>query len=152
MTWWKGAFRSLGAVTGLFAAGLGAATSVAAQDSNYRSAASAPAAWQTFAKQLKARFEQRLAADDPEARKLQDDMAKQDAENAKPLTFGVRAWIRPDGEIERVEFDGLDDDNLKISLRAILGCCEVGAPPSDMLQPLRLRLSLRPKDQPGAGK
>jgi hypothetical protein len=151
-TWWKRAFRSFGAVTGLFAA-VGAGTSItAAQNAGYRSAASAPAAWQAFAKQLQGRFEQRLAGDDSEACTFQDYMAKRKAElNGPPPAFEARTWILPDGKIERIEFDGLDDEQIAVHLRVLLTRDNVGVPPPDMLQPLRLRLSLRPKEQPAAG-
>lgn len=148
MTRWKRVLRSLGAVTGLFAASAGTSL-VVAQEPGYRSAATAPAAWQAFAKQLQARFEQRLAADDAAARKFQDYMTKRDAgPNAPPLTFVARAWILPDGEVERLEFDGLDDKEIAVNLRLLLARDNVGGPPPDMLQPLRLRLSLRQKEQP----
>jgi hypothetical protein len=152
MVWWKRAVRSLGAMTGLIAVGAG--TSIAAaQDAGYRSAATAPASWQAFAKQLQGRFEQRLAADDADARKFQDYLAKRDAgPNAPPLTFVARTWILPDGKVERLEFDGLDDKEVAVNLRLLLTRDNVGAPPPDMLQPLRLRLSLRPKEQPAEVK
>ncbi len=153
MVWWKRAFRSLGAATGLIAT-VGAGASVAAaQDAGYRSAATAPEAWQAFAKQLQGRLEQRLAADDKDARKLQEHLAKRDAEaNAPPLTFVARTWILPDGKIERLEFDGLDDKEIAVNLRVLLASDNVGTPPPDMLQPLRLRLSLRPKQQRPEGR
>lgn len=152
MVWWRRVFRSLGAVTGLFAAA--ATTSVAsAQEAGYRSAPAIPASWQTFAKQLQGRFEQRLAADDKDARSLQDYMAKRDAgPNAPPLAFVVRTWVLPDGKVERLEFDGLDDREIAVYLRTLLIRGNVGLPPPDMLQPLRLRLSIRPKPQPAGAK
>ena len=113
----------------------------------------APASWQAFAKQLQGRFEQRIAADDAAARKFQDYMTKRDGgPNAPPLTFVARTWILPDGEVERLEFDGLDDKGIAVNLLMLLARDNVGAPPPDMLQPLRLRLSLRPKDQPAGEK
>jgi hypothetical protein len=57
----------------------------------------------------------------------------------------------PDGKIERVESDGLDPV-AAISLRALLAGEGVGVPPSDMLQPLHLRLTLRPNDKSGQQK
>ncbi len=125
----------------------------APQDTGYRSAATAPASWQAFARQLQGRFEQRLAADDNDARSFQDDLAKRDAgANAPPLTFVVRAWVLPDGEVERLEFDGLDDKEIAVHLQVLLTRDNVGPPPLDMLQPLRFRLSIRPKEQPVGGK
>jgi len=153
--WWKRIFRSLGTVAGLFTAGLGAETSsAAAQNSDYRSATAAPSAWQEFAKQLQSRFQQRLAADDATARKFQDYLAKHaGGKGATPRTLVVRTWILPDGKMERVEFEGLDDAAVAVDLRAVLIGGDVGAPPPpDMLQPLRLRLSLRPNDEPRRGE
>ena len=154
MGWWKKIFWSLGAVTGFLTAGLGAgASSVAAQDTDYRSASTAPASWQEFAKQLQDRFQQRLASDDEQGRKFQDYMAKRGkASSTTSLTLVVRTWVMPDGKVERLEFDGLNDDVVAVDLRALLARGDVGAPPLDMLQPLHLRLSLRPEDQPGQGQ
>lgn len=148
------AFRSLGAVIGLFAVGLCAGTSaVPAQDTDYRSATTAPATWQAFAQQLQSQFVQRLAADDKEAHSFQEFMAQRDAgPNAPPLTFVARTWVLPDGKIERLEFDGLDDKDVAVHLRTLLTRDNVGVPPPDMLQPLRLRLSLRPKEPPAENK
>lgn len=153
ITGWRRALRTFSAMTGLFAA-VGAATSVgAAQDTGYRSAATAPASWQAFARQLQSRFEQRLASDDKESRAFQDHMSKGDAaSNVQSPTIVARAWILPDGKVERLEFDGLNNEEIAVDLRALLTRENVGVPPPDMLQPLRLRLSLRPKDQPTGGR
>lgn len=152
--WWTRAVRSLGTVTGLFASGLSVGIpTVAAQSGDYRSAAAAPAAWQAFAGQLLSQFEQRLGADDKQARKFQDYLAQRDAgPDAPARTVVARTWIMPEGKVERIEFDGLDDSGIAFNLRALLVPENVGAPPPDMLQPLRLRLSLRPKEQAAEGK
>jgi hypothetical protein len=152
MAWWKRTFRSLGAVTGLFTIGFGVATSsVAAQEAGYRSAASVPLAWQAFATQLQRHFEQRLASDEKDARTFQDYMTKRETSDAKPPVLKIRAWILPNGKIDRLEFDGLGDD-VPVNPYALLARDDVGVPPADMLQPLHLRLSLRPKDQAGGRK
>jgi hypothetical protein len=151
--WLKRLFWSLGTATGLLTAGLGAqASPTDSQRSDYRSAAAAPAAWQEFAKQLQNRFQQRLAADEGAARRFQDDMAKlAEGKNAAPPTLIVRTWILPDGKVERVESEGLDPVSA-ISLRTLLAGEGVGVPPPDMLQPLHLRLTLRPNDKSGQQK
>lgn len=46
-----------------------------------------------------------------------------------------------------IELDGFDDNQIAVHLLALLRCDNVGAPPPDMLQPSRLRLSLRSKEQ-----
>jgi hypothetical protein len=149
---WTRLLRWLGPATGLLGAGLGAGTAtVTAQQSDYRAAAAAPAAWQQFAKQLQDRFQQRLAVDDEATRRFQDDMAKRaGAAQATPASVIARTWILPDGKIERIEFDGLDSA-VAVNLRALLSRGDVGMPPSDMLPPVLLRLSLRPNSQPGQG-
>ncbi len=151
---WKRVFQEIGAATGLLGAGLEAGRSCAtAQESAYRSATAAPAAWQEYAKDLKSRFQQQLTADNEGAHQIQAYMAKRaGGENAAAATLVVRTWIQSDGKIARIEFDGLDDDDVAVNLRALLTSGDAGASPPDMLQPLRLRLSLRPKDQPGQGE
>jgi hypothetical protein len=130
--WWKRAFRSFGA------------PSVAtAQDTAYRSASAAPASWQEFAKQLQVRFAQRLVSDDEGAAKFRDYLTKRAEAGITPLKPGVRVWVLPNGKVERLEFDGLGDDDVAVNLRALLMRGNVGAPPADLLQPLHLRLSLQ---------
>ena len=147
--WWRRVLRSLGAVAGSVAVAGASASGASAQDAAYRAAATAPMSWQAFAGQLQSRFEGRLAADDEDARAFHDYLAKREgAPNARPLTFVARTWILPDGKVERLEFDGLDDKEIAVHLRALLTRDSVRAPPPDMLQPLRLRLSLRSKEQP----
>jgi hypothetical protein len=142
--------RSLGAVTGLLSASLGAgAVPAVAQDNGYRSAATVPASWQEFSRRLQGRLEQRLSADDETARRFQDYMAARARVAGAPVTMIVRAWVLSSGEVERVEIDGLKD--APVNLQALLALDDVGAPPEDMLQPLHLRLSLRPRDDAGRG-
>lgn len=55
----------------------------------------------------------------------------------------VRAWLNPDGTVERVTFPAFDDAGATEDLRTILKRGNVGeAPPPEMLQPLNLRFSL----------
>lgn len=150
--WWRRVLRAIGAATGLLGADPGARTSAAAQASAYRPAEAAPAAWLDYAKDLQSHFQQRLTADDEGARRFQEFMTKRaGAASAPSPALVVRTWIEASGKIARIEFDGLDDDAAAIRLRALLARADAGAPPPAMLQPLRLRLSLRLKDQPGQG-
>jgi hypothetical protein len=145
--------RRVGAACGILI-GIGYDAPVArAQTADFRSADTAPASWQDFARGLQGRFAQRLAADDADARQLADELAKRNAgPDAAPLTFVARTWISAGGEVERLEFDGLGDEKIAVGLRGLLSRDNVGAPPPDMLQPLRLRLSLRPQDPPAGDK
>ncbi len=141
--WWTRVLRSARAATGVVA--VAATSSVApAQDAGYRSAATAPSSWQTFAMELQGQFQQRLSGDDDPARRLRDAVARHDNRSAKFLV--VRTWITPNGRVERVELDGLDEPDIAVNLRALLVDAAVSVPPPDMLQPLHLRLALRAGD------
>jgi hypothetical protein len=145
--------RRTGAACGILI-GVGLVAPVAlAQNAEFRSADSAPAVWQNFAMGLQNRFNQRLAADDKDVHQFGDELTKRYAgTGAEPRTFVARTWISPGGKIERLEFDGLDDKEVAAKLRALLTRDNVGAPPPDMLQPLRLRLSLQLKAQSASDK
>jgi hypothetical protein len=70
-----------------------------------------------------------------------------DAKEAEPRNVIARVWVSRDGKIERLDFDGLDDATAR-ELRTLVSKDDVGQPPPDMLQPIQLRLSLRPKPDP----
>jgi hypothetical protein len=152
--WRRTLLWSLRAALSLVVCGPAAGPSnVLAQGTDYRPATAAPAAWQEFAKQLQSRFQQWLAADDERARRLQDHLARQgDRTGALVLSLVVRSWIRSDGTVDRVEFDDIDDQKIAAGLQALLVAGNVGAPPPDMLQPLHLRLSLRPNEPQRQGQ
>jgi hypothetical protein len=137
--------------TGLAGAAPEAAAAPATVPQSYLPAAAAPAAWQAFSQQLGIRFQEQLAADDM-AQALQEALAaRAKTGNASANVLMVQAWILPSGQIERVEFERIDP-LLTARLRVLLSRVNVGAPPPDMLQPVHVRLSLRPKDQPGEGR
>jgi hypothetical protein len=94
---------------------------------------------------MKDRFEQWIAADDAVARRfrvyLQNRVINEDG---PPETVVVMAWVRPDGQVERVAFAPLKDKQANDDLKAILTRGNIGEPPPpDLLQPVHLRLSLR---------
>ncbi len=58
----------------------------------------------------------------------------------------VRAWLNPDGTVEKVTFPSLKNEQADNDLRTILTRGNVGeAPPPEMLQPLHMRFSLNIK-------
>ncbi len=63
--------------------------------------------------------------------------------DASAISLRMRVWMGASGSVERIEFDGLADPDAAVDLRALLMPVQVSAPPPDMLQPLRMRLSLR---------
>ena len=146
VSWRKRGARGLGAVLGALVVLLGAKPTAAkaAPDIDGRMK-TAPAAWQDFAKRLQLRLQERLASDSTPALRFHDAIAKRapDAEAAPP-SIVVRVWVMPDGKVQRIELEGLDDD-ASHDLSALLIGDGVGSTPLDMPQPLRMRLSLRPK-------
>jgi hypothetical protein len=115
----------------------------AAQGLDFRDPAQAPPAWIQFAKLVKFRFEQWVAADDEIANRFRVYASRQ---GTSAQTMVVRAWLNPDGSVERVSFAPLNDPQANNDLQTILKRGNVGeAPPPEMLQPLNLRFSLNPK-------
>jgi hypothetical protein len=111
---------------------------------DYRDPDKAPPSWAQFAKLVKYRFETWVAADEPVAKRFRayivDHAGKDDA---PPPTLVVRAWLNPDGTVERVAFAPLPDPQADDDLHTILKSGNIGeAPPPEMLQPLNLRFSL----------
>ena len=105
-----------------------------------------------FARQVQGRLEQQLAGDSDKARHVQEYLARRSVDaGASPSRFVLRAWVKADGKVNRIEVDGIDDVDAAADLRALLIDGDVGVPPPAMLQPLHLRLSPRPKDQPREG-
>jgi hypothetical protein len=120
-------------------------TRVAAQGLDYRDPASVPPSWKQFAKLVQYRFETWLGADEEVANRFRSYLTSLGKEEGAPPTLVVRAWLNPDGTIERVSFAALKDARADADLRTILTRGNIGeAPPPEMLQPLSLRFSLNP--------
>jgi hypothetical protein len=103
-----------------------------------------PATWQAFAARVKAKFQERLAGRDAAAQQFHDYLSDRFARpGTPPPSVIVRAWFGGDGQVERLEFDGVFDLDVIVNLRAILVGADIGSsPPPEMPQPLRLRLLL----------
>ncbi|MFT6670550.1 MAG: hypothetical protein ACJAVZ_002020 [Afipia broomeae] len=132
-------------VTGLAPLIVGPGSSASAQDVVYKPAAAAPAAWRAFAAELQGRLQERLATDDEATRRFHEYMNENN--KSSPAFATVRAWVSQNGKLERIEFDGIDDAAVAANLRALLAGASVSTPPPDMLQPLRLRIGLRARNQ-----
>jgi hypothetical protein len=115
-----------------------------AQGLDYRDPSKAPPSWVQFAKLVKFRFEEWVAGDDAVAARFRVYLkAHAGASDGPPASLTVRAWLNPDGSIERVSFPAFNDSGATQDLRTILTRGNVGeAPPPEMLQPLNLRFSL----------
>lgn len=118
-----------------------------ARAQDYRDASKAPPHWIQFAKLVKFRFEDWISADDEVANRFRTYLREhQGKDDAPPQMLEVRAWVNPDGTVEKISFPSLKNQQADDDLRAILKRGNIGeAPPPEMLQPLHLRFSLNLK-------
>ena len=114
---------------------------------DYRDPAQAPPSWAQFAKLVKYRFETWISADEAVANRFRVYVMEHgDKDDGPPATLIVRAWLNPDGTVERVSFPALKDPQADQDLQTILKRGNIGeAPPPEMLQPINLRFSLNLK-------
>jgi hypothetical protein len=118
-------------------------TRVAAQGLDYRDPSNVPPSWKQFAKLVQYRFETWVTADEEVANRFRFYLTNSGKEDGAPPTLVVRAWLNPDGTVERVSFPALKDARADADLRTILTRGNIGeAPPPEMLQPISLRFSL----------
>jgi hypothetical protein len=141
--WFRVVIGALALVSGARAAPVSAASEV-----DKPSATDVPASWQVFAARLQLRFQERLASDDKNAVSLRNSLTKRAQAASVAPTLIVRAWLLADGKVSRVELEGSQDQAALHDLGAVLIGESIGAVPPDMLQPLRLRLSLGAKARP----
>jgi hypothetical protein len=113
-----------------------------AQSLDYREAGNAPPHWAQFAKLVRFRFEDWIGADDAVADRLRSYLREHAGkEDGLPPTLDVRAWLNPDGTVERVTFPSLKNAQADKDLRTILKRGNVGeAPPPEMLRALESAL------------
>jgi len=151
---WRRAARWLGVIAGALAASIGSRSiSKAANDIDAGSTAAGtvPAqvspAWAEFALRLQLRIQQRLASDNEAAARFHQEMTRlvADDRSAAPSVI-VKVWVMADGQVERVAMDGPHSGEALQDLSLALAGEGVGNVPADMPQPLRLRLSLRPRE------
>ena len=148
---WRRGGRWLNLTLGALAvlAGGKAAPSIAARQVDYRTTLEVPSSWLEFASRLQLQFQQELGSDSETAARFHDAMLKlEPGRNSTLPTLIVRAWVMPDGKVERLELEGRQNEEALHDLYLVLTGESVGAVPPDMPQPLRLRLSLRPRARP----
>lgn len=137
----QGRLRTLLASLGLVSM---AAVPVVAQGLDYRSPDAAPPSWGQFSKLVKYRFEEWMGADEAIANRFRAWLKETGGTaNGAPASIVVKAWLNPDGSVEKVSFAPFKDDRANSDLRTVLTRGNVGeAPPPEMLQPINLRFSL----------
>ena len=121
-----------------------AATPIVAQGLDYRSPDAAPPSWGQFSKLVKYRFEEWMSADEAVANRFRAWLKETSGTaNGAPTSIVVKAWLNPDGSVEKVSFAPFKDERANSDLRMVLTRGNVGeAPPPEMLQPINLRFSL----------
>ncbi|WP_127078958.1 hypothetical protein [Rhodomicrobium lacus] len=119
--------------------GVAADTKVkAAAPASVTAGASAPLSWRDFARKIRDDLQKRLAVSDEQTRHAYNVLAG--TERVSPII--AKVWVDPSGSVERIEFDGVSTEGAT-ALRSILLRASAGeAPPSDLLQPVLLKLSL----------
>jgi hypothetical protein len=146
-TFMNGMQRSLAALGLLMAGAVGLSPVAVYGQTAYRDAKQAPPTWIKFAKSVQSHFEGWIEGDDEVATRFRqyvtDHAGKPDG---LPSALTVRAWVNPDGSVEKVTFDALSDPKADADLHTILSRGNIGEPPPpEMMQPLNLRFSLNQK-------
>ncbi len=86
------------------------------------------------------RAESWISADEAVANRFRNYLKEHaGSDDGPPQTLVVKAWLNPDGTVERVSFQPLNDTQADADLHTILKRGNVGeAPPPEMVQPLNL--------------
>jgi len=105
-----------------------------------------PQQWIAYAQLVGYQFQAWLEADDDAANDLHrylDNQIPNGNGDTPPPSIGIRAWIGADGHVTKVEFNSLGDANADAILHRLLTShLMTEPPPSEMRQPLRIRLNL----------
>ena len=99
----------------------------------------APVAWLQYADEIENAFQDKLAGDSDDAKRLRVYFGS--AGHGDMLTLGV--WVTPGGQVNRVAFAPFLDNQANTDLTHLLnGVKLASAPPQDILLPVRLNLRL----------
>jgi hypothetical protein len=126
-------------LTASFAVG-GVATTPKADDPPI---AAFPVSWQRFAGVLKSGIERRFSADDKLAQRFLRILVDCKAAGTLPKSIILSTWVS-ERRISRITVDDGDPSHLSQDIRRLLEGWEIGAAPSDMPQPVRMRFVLQP--------
>lgn len=113
----------------------------------FRPANEAPAAWVAYAKALRVKVEETLQSDGEVARRLHAalDRERARAPDLYEPTVVVSLWIDPAGRVQRTAFASLPTPSANADLDVLLKEVAAGAPPLDMVQPVKLVVLLTDK-------
>jgi hypothetical protein len=112
---------------------------------NDRPVEAVPETWSQFGQLVQDQFKALLEANDETANRFRLSLNSQPASwELPPSVLLVQVWVGADGKVARLEFPPLQNQQADADLRAILERANIGRPPSDMPQPLRLKLAPAP--------
>ncbi|WP_189041378.1 hypothetical protein [Aliidongia dinghuensis] len=101
-----------------------------------------PASWAQFAQLVQDQFKARLEADDPTADRFRQFLKTRVVEGSQSNALFIQVWVDAEGKVARLEFQPLQDRQADADLHAILERHAIGRPPSDMPQPVHVKLAL----------
>jgi hypothetical protein len=107
-----------------------------------------PASWRSYAELVGRQFQAWLMGDDEEAYRLHKFLEDQliSKRDVPPPPLLVKVWIDHEGQVSRLDFSSLGGDQADADLRHLLTAQPLSEPPpSDMGQPLTIRLKILPK-------
>jgi hypothetical protein len=123
-----------------------AALVFAAMPVAYAQSQTIPQPWISYAQLTGHQLQASLEEDSDAANELHrfiEDRILNAKGDAPPAAIVIRAWIGADGTVTRVEFNSLGDPKADALMRTLLTAHPISEPPpSDMRQPLRVRLRL----------
>jgi hypothetical protein len=125
--------------------GSAATPPASAQNLGYRSTNAVPASWTRYAQLVQYRFKEWLSADDEVAYRFHLFLENRAVgEDTPPDALVVKVWIAKDGQVQRVDFPSFKDKQADADLHTLLTQGNIGEPPpSDLLQPIHLKVSLQ---------
>jgi len=131
-----------------FAAILGAGLATTSSASAQVSPSAAPAEWVQYAEDVTTTIAGWLQAGAPAAIRLRHYLDKtRPAPDQPSPPLALKVWISPEGAVRRIEFTHFARAEINDDLRAlIVGRRLAAAPPTRMLQPIRLAIQLDPAE------
>src|ERR1700759_1540138 len=157
-SWFGARWLRIAASALAVASGARAATTLAEGQADYRPGVRS--SWVEFAGRLQQQFQRELAVDNEGTARFYEAMtrmlqrsaqASDQASDPPPSTLVIRTWVTASGKVERLELEGREGGEALHDLYAVLKGDGVGSGPADMPQPLRMRLSLKPRPEKGDG-
>jgi hypothetical protein len=149
-SWFGARWLRIAASALAVASGARATTTLAEGQADYRPGVRS--SWVEFAGRLQQQFQRELAVDNESTARFYEAMARMlqnsgQVSDPPASTLVIRTWVTASGKVERLELEGREGGEALHDLYAVLRGDGVGSAPADMPQPLRMRLSLKPRPE-----